>query len=72
MDARVVILRLFLSLSSPRPSAARWSDTEPKVGSEIEIRASVAAFAPFATVTVSAFADSLNALPRTARCLPHQ
>jgi hypothetical protein len=49
------------------PFAARWSDTEPIVGSEIYNRASVSYFS---SVTLLAFADFLHALPRAARCLP--
>jgi len=58
----VAFIRLFLTSSITPPSAAHWSDTEPIFRSEIENRASVAHFSHFATVTVSAFAESANAL----------
>jgi hypothetical protein len=46
----------------------------PTPGRDLGARSKIAPaspFCPFATVTVLAFAGLLNALPRTARCLPH-
>jgi hypothetical protein len=56
--SQVVCLRPFLRPPFTQPFAARWSDTKPRVRSEIKNRASAAPFPPFASVTVLAFTGS--------------
>jgi hypothetical protein len=68
---RLVVLSVFAFFTHAvtPPFAARWSDTEPRFGSEIKNRASVAPL-PFRHCHGFSFRWIIECTSRTARCLP--